>query len=1515
MRAVDEKILRLKMENADFKNKASESVSLLGRLNSIFSKVKNLNLDKSVKGLNDVNDASKRTTLNALTEGISTVTTKFSAMNVVAMAALANITNRAVNAGIQLTQALTVQPMTDGFNEYELKMKSIQTIMSNTKDQGTSLKEVTDILDELNVYADKTIYSFADMTSNIGTFTAAGVGLEDSATAIQGISNLAAASGSNTQQASSAMYQLSQALANGKVNLQDWNSVVNAGMGGKLFQNALQKTAEGMGQNIDKSISFRDSLESGWLTTDVLIKTLGEFAKDQSMLEAATKVRTFTQLVDTAREALGSGWAVTWETIFGGFEEAGDMWTKANDAISGSIEQSAKNRNALMEDFVKLGGRTALINTVANTFKFLSQMVKAVKDGMHDIFPPVTANQLLKMAKAVENFTKGLIMNFEQSEKVRTIFKGLFSVLDSGIYIAKSIGFAIKNIIPEGTGGAIMDLLVWFSKLLIAFNEGLKGSEGFKNALEMLSSALKKTLEKVKDFGKGTEDSFKKVKAFFKGLGSGFGALANTVGPIFDWFVKNLSKLGEMFDFRDVMTVGFLAVLIKGFKKFSKLGDGLKDMMDKIGGFGGSIADAIQNIGGISDALSAMTSAVNTASLVGIAVAVGILALSLGKISKLKAGDIAKGLEVIGVSLLMLNLSLKAISKLDFGGGMMKASAVMIATATSLLILSNALENISGLNPDELARGLTGLTGTMVLLIGAMKIMSSTSGKMSASSLQLIAIATSMTILASAVKKLAEIDSGGLVKGVSSIGIILLELGVFLKIADGTKFKPSTAAGLVVTTGAIMVMVSAIKRIADIKVSSIEKGLVTIGLILTELGLFTKLVSGSKMTSASVGLATTAGAITLLIVPMERFGSMNMESIGKGLGVMAGALGLIVASMKLASGSLGGAAAIVTMSVAINALVPPILVLGSLSITQIATSLGVLAGAFIIMGGAAKIIGITGATALLSFAAAIGAVGLAIGLIGVGFLGFGVALTTLAGLTVGGVAAIILNLGLLLTGIGTLIPKLANLALQMVVAMAKSIASGVPQLASSALTLILGLLTALRNYVPEIVTVGLELVTALANALADNVGDLIDAGVNLIVELITGMADGIRQNQELIIGAVLSLMEAILEILITGLQAVIDVFFGWIPGVSKATKGLGDTAKGSLQKAFNATDLAKIGDDGATSYKNAIDNKNGDTKETAKKLGTAAKDGISTTFNKVDLDKIGAAGAVSYTTAISNKNGEAKKTGTNLGNNAKTGAGSVSLTEKGTKAGQEFVNGVSNKKSNAKSAGSGLGSNAKSGAGSISLNQTGLTSGQSFVNGVNTKNSNARTAGSSLGSNADSGARTKSLNSAGSWAGQGFVDGLASKASDVWDAAASLASKAVEGVEKLLKIKSPSRVMREDGGWFGEGFRLGIEDQESGVEKTASSLGRTAMEATTSWVDAIMNAFDENYELQPTITPVIDARNLTGYSIPDKFKIPANSVDGAKGKTEVSITINGYNKDPKVLAKEIERIIVRGVQS
>lgn len=368
---IDERVVEMTFDNKDFEKNVATSMSTIDKLKAA------LNFKGAEKGLNAINSAAKNVKLDGVSNAVDSVKIKFDALQVAGVTALANITNAALNTGKRMASAFTIDPIVQGFGEYETQLNSVQTIMANTASKGTTIDQVTDALNELNTYADKTIYNFTEMTRNIGTFTAAGVDLDKSVASIKGIANLAAMSGSSSTQAATAMYQLSQAIAAGRVSLMDWNSVVNAGMGGEQFQEALKRTARVMETGVDAAIekygSFRESLTQGqWLTTDVLTETLKQisgayseaelmqqgYSQEQARAivemsvtaeEAATKVKTFTQMIDTMKEAVGSGWAQTWQTVFGDFYEARDFWTSISDMFGEMIGNMSDARNTLLE--------------------------------------------------------------------------------------------------------------------------------------------------------------------------------------------------------------------------------------------------------------------------------------------------------------------------------------------------------------------------------------------------------------------------------------------------------------------------------------------------------------------------------------------------------------------------------------------------------------------------------------------------------------------------------------------------------------------------------------------------------------------------------------------------------------------------------------------------------------------------------------------------------------------------------------------------------------------------------------------------------------------------------------------------------------------------------------------------------------------------------------------------------------------------------------------------------------
>lgn len=399
---VDNRVVEMQFDNKQFESGVHTTLDSLKKLRE------GLKLGNAVKGFDELDHASKKVSFNSLINSADIVTKRLSTLGIIGMTALQNITNSAITTGKRIMSALTIDPVKSGFQEYETQINAVQTILANTESKGSTLKDVNAALDELNHYADMTIYNFTEMTRNIGTFTAAGVDLDTSVAAIKGIANLAAVSGSTSQQASVAMYQLSQALASGTVKLMDWNSVVNAGMGGQVFQDALKETARVHGiaidAMIDKEGSFRETLKDGWLTSEVLTETLSKFTGDltesqlksmgytdeqiagivkmgQTASDAATKVKTFSQLFDTLKEAAQSGWTESWETIIGDFDQAKTTLTKVSDTLGAIIQASSDARNNLLKG--ALGGRTVtaeqfdqLLKESGIGYKALTQMLK-----------------------------------------------------------------------------------------------------------------------------------------------------------------------------------------------------------------------------------------------------------------------------------------------------------------------------------------------------------------------------------------------------------------------------------------------------------------------------------------------------------------------------------------------------------------------------------------------------------------------------------------------------------------------------------------------------------------------------------------------------------------------------------------------------------------------------------------------------------------------------------------------------------------------------------------------------------------------------------------------------------------------------------------------------------------------------------------------------------------------------------------------------------------------------------
>lgn len=537
MATIDERVVSLKMNNKQFLSAIKESASSMDRLKE------SLKMQGAADGLSRIGEIAKNTTLGDLATKALDIGKNMTVMQGLAVTAFGGIGVAALNAGRSVVSGF-IGTIKDGFNEYELKMRAIQTIMANTVEKGTTLSEVKTSLAELNTYADKTVYSFSDMTHAIGLFTAAGVDLQTSVASIKGLSNLAAASGSTAQQTATAYTQLSQAIAAGAVHLQDWNSLVQAGMGGESFRNALIETSRMLGTGYDEAIAkdgnFRESLKEDWLTAQVMTTTLTALTNDlsesqlvemgyseeqahklkqfaQGAFDAATKIRTFSQLVDTTKEAIGSGWADTFEILFGDFEEASVLFTSIGDWLGGVIKASADARNGFLQMWKDLGGRASLVQGLANIFWAIVKVLGQIGTAFRRVFMNASAEGLVRITKAFENFTSKLIITNNFAEKLEWTFTGVFSIFHIFATILGEVAqvvftvasHIIQALFPAFTGinsgvfqitKVLGKAIYWFDQWFTKLDLGGKILKLLLPPIDLVGKAIKWVSDKIHDF-------------------------------------------------------------------------------------------------------------------------------------------------------------------------------------------------------------------------------------------------------------------------------------------------------------------------------------------------------------------------------------------------------------------------------------------------------------------------------------------------------------------------------------------------------------------------------------------------------------------------------------------------------------------------------------------------------------------------------------------------------------------------------------------------------------------------------------------------------------------------------------------------------------------------------------------------------------------------------------------------------------------------------------------------------
>ena len=607
MATIDERVVSLKMNNKQFLSAIRESASSMDKLRD------SLKMDNAAAGLKRVGEIARNTTLGDLARSAVDAASNMSIMQGVGIAALGGIGAAAIDAGKSILQQM-VQPAIDGFKEYETQINAVQTILANTSQNGTTLDQVNAALDELNTYADKTIYNFTEMTNSIGTFTVAGIGLEDATTAVKGFSNMAALSGANAQQAAGATYQLAQAMSSGKVALQDWISLEHTGIGGKQFQDALIETSRIMNTGVDAAIakqgSFRLSLQEGWLTSEVMLQTLKVMTNDlseaqimemgyseeqaaklkqlaQKASESATQIRTFTQMIGTWQEVLGSGWAETWRIIIGDFADAQVLFTSVGNWVGDLIAEMSDARNSFLKTWAALGGRTELLRGLHNIFRALVKIIGQVVSAFRDVFSNASAQGLFDMTKAFADFTEKLIITDNFADKLQWTFTGLFSIFHILWTVISEVGQVIFTVaahiigafFPAVTGinsgvfqltKVLGKVIFWFDQWFTKLDIGGKVLKLLLPPIDLLGKAIKWVVEAIHSFIMWLDVGTKvtKVGQTLKDLSSKFGLVKEAI--------KN-SVVGQQF-----------------LTAFETIQDTIEKAKDKLHSFGESVGNKLK---------------------------------------------------------------------------------------------------------------------------------------------------------------------------------------------------------------------------------------------------------------------------------------------------------------------------------------------------------------------------------------------------------------------------------------------------------------------------------------------------------------------------------------------------------------------------------------------------------------------------------------------------------------------------------------------------------------------------------------------------------------------------------------------------------------------------------------------------------------------------------------------------------------------------------------------------------
>lgn len=1055
MSSIDNRIINMSF------NSAKAEAAVAGMSKALATLDQKLRISDGVKSLKNGLDSIDPRIMDGLGSGVDGVNAKFVALGTMAITTLSNITNRAVDAGINLAKSLTVDPVMDGFKEYELKLGSVQTIMAGT---GESLKTVNKYLEDLNTYSDRTIYSFSDMTENIGKFTNAGVDLKTSVKAIQGVANVAALSGANANEASRAMYNFSQALSSGSVKLIDWKSIENANMATAEFKTelldsavaagTLKKTANGMYSTVgpkptvlNAQKNFNDSLQEGWMTTEVLNKTLGRYSDETTDIgkrafAAAQDVKSFTQLIDTLQEGVGSGWAATTELIVGDFEQAKKLWTGVNKELGGIIDGMSDARNKVIGDWAKAGGRDAVLEGLASGWRTLRGIITSITKPIEKLFPAVTGKNLASLSKGFAMFMKALEPSKAVLKSFSKTVEGLLVPFSLVWDVVRGLAGFIGNIFGDAfadvnTGTVnIFKLSESIANLLIKFRDWVNQGKYIENFFNMLTEARRNAVEPLVNFVKSLGDAFREliagnVDGFIEGVKSSFSFLA----PLVDKIQNGIGLLAEKFAMVRATAAGYLDSAISSGKALGEtvggtLGRILSAISAKFEEIKGGASSLAWAVGELAKKFQAFTDKLDVGSKLS-SVRDGFTSAGNGvsqgvetQISTLErwANGVKNAISSIksffapftawlGQMFNVVSEKIKsyiADMDMDDAMGLINAGFLLLAYNAVRKFFKN-LDKLTGSFVDIVDKIKDFGKGIVESLDSLTKALKTMTADIKVNMLLKIAIAVGL--LAGSIWLLSKIEPKALAVGLGGVVTLLAALtGVLAALVkmDAKGDMSKAVLSLIALAVAVDVLASAVVKLSALSWEDLAKGLsgviVLVGGLTGVLAVFAKLDAKGDLAKASLSLLILAASVNLLASAVVKLSSLSWEELARGLAGTGGLIGALAVFTNMVKGTniLKTAAGLAILAGALYILAGAILLFSRFDLGTLGYGLTAMAATIVILGAAMNVLPKEGK--MVSASAGLAILSLAL-------IGIAAALKIVATIPLESLPAIILSLG------------------------------------------------------------------------------------------------------------------------------------------------------------------------------------------------------------------------------------------------------------------------------------------------------------------------------------------------------------------------------------------------------------------------------------------------------------------------------------------------------------------------